>query len=103
VYANLALLAVFAFLYSIVAGRVERTPITGPIVFMAFGFLVGPFGVGWVEVTASAQEAIGESIPPLVALRADDSGFATDCVSPHDVSERIEPATSQLQCRSGRS
>jgi NhaP-type Na+/H+ or K+/H+ antiporter len=55
-YANLALLAAFAFLYSIVAGRVERTPITGPIVFMAFGFLIGPLGVGWVEVTASAQD-----------------------------------------------
>jgi hypothetical protein len=39
VYIEFAILAAFAFLYSIVAGRVERTPITGPIVFMAFGFL----------------------------------------------------------------
>jgi NhaP-type Na+/H+ or K+/H+ antiporter len=43
-------------LYSIVAGRVERTPITGPIVFMAFGFLVGPFGVGWLGGDVTSQE-----------------------------------------------
>lgn len=55
-YSNLAILAVFAFLYSAVAGRLERTPITGPIVFMAFGFLVGPLGLGWVEVTASTLD-----------------------------------------------
>jgi NhaP-type Na+/H+ or K+/H+ antiporter len=56
VYIEFAILAAFAFLYSIVAGRVERTPITGPIVFMAFGFLVGPFGVGWLDASITNQE-----------------------------------------------
>ncbi len=55
-YIEFAILAAFAFLYSIVAGRVERTPITGPIVFMAFGFLVGPLGAGWLELDATNQE-----------------------------------------------
>ena len=45
---------------------------------------------------------IGESIRPLFAGRADDSCFATDSVSPHDVPEHIGPATSQLQRPSGR-
>lgn len=55
-YIEFAVLAAFAFLYSIVAGRVERTAITGPIVFMAFGFLVGPLGVGWLDADITNQE-----------------------------------------------
>ena len=55
-YIEIAILAAFAFLYSIVAGRVERTPITGPIVFMAFGFLAGPFGIGWLALDATNAE-----------------------------------------------
>jgi NhaP-type Na+/H+ or K+/H+ antiporter len=54
-YADLAILAAFAFLYSIVAGRIERTPLTGPIVFITFGLLVGPLGVGWVDLDVDAQ------------------------------------------------
>jgi len=55
-YANLAILAAFAFLYSIVAGRLERTPVTGPIVFMVFGFLIGPVGFGWADIAVTAQD-----------------------------------------------
>ncbi len=55
-YLELAILAVFAFLYSVVAGRVERSPITGPIAFMAFGFLVGPLGFGWIELQVTNQD-----------------------------------------------
>lgn len=36
-YANLAILAAFVFIYSIVAGRIEKMPISGPIVFTALG------------------------------------------------------------------
>jgi NhaP-type Na+/H+ or K+/H+ antiporter len=49
VYSELAVLAIIAFVYSVVAGRVERSIITGPIVFVVVGFLVGPFGVGWTQ------------------------------------------------------
>jgi len=55
-YTGLAIFAVFAFLYSVVAGRIERTAITGPIVFMAFGFLVGPLGVGWLQPQITNQD-----------------------------------------------
>ena len=44
-YASLALLAGFVLLYSIVAGGIERTWISGPIIFTGFGLLVGPVGL----------------------------------------------------------
>ena len=44
-YENLALLALFVLVYSAVAGAVERTWISGAIVFTAFGLLVGPMGL----------------------------------------------------------
>jgi NhaP-type Na+/H+ or K+/H+ antiporter len=56
VYAELAIIAAFAFLFSLVAGRLEPTPITGPMVFMFFGLLAGPLGLGWLELDISSQE-----------------------------------------------
>ena len=55
-YAEFVILAGFAFLYSVVAGRLERTIVSGPIVFMAFGFLIGPLAFDWVEVDVSNRE-----------------------------------------------
>jgi NhaP-type Na+/H+ or K+/H+ antiporter len=49
VYSELAVVAIIAFIYSVVAGRVERSAITGPIVFVVVGFLIGPFGTGWIQ------------------------------------------------------
>ena len=43
-YETLAVLALFVLLYSSVAGAVERTWISGPIVFTCFGLLIGPTG-----------------------------------------------------------
>jgi len=48
-YVELAILALFIFLYSMVAGRIERSVISGPMVFVVAGFLMGPFGFGWFE------------------------------------------------------
>jgi NhaP-type Na+/H+ or K+/H+ antiporter len=45
VYLDLAILALFILVYSSVAGRVERTWISGPIVFTLFGLLIGPVGL----------------------------------------------------------
>ena len=55
-YAEFVVLAGFAFLYSVVAGRMERSIISGPIVFMAFGFLIGPLAFSWVEVDVTNRE-----------------------------------------------
>jgi len=51
-YENLALLAAFILVYSAVAGAVERTWISGPIVFALFGLLIGPvvFDVHSMEI-----------------------------------------------------
>ncbi|WP_242518220.1 MULTISPECIES: cation:proton antiporter [Thiorhodovibrio] len=49
-YANLSLLALFVFVYSAIAGGVERTPVTGPMVFTAFGLALGPVGLGWLNL-----------------------------------------------------
>ena len=53
-YLDLALLAGCALLFSCVAGRVEKSWITGPIVFILFGFLIGPLGFGLLSFQAKA-------------------------------------------------
>jgi NhaP-type Na+/H+ or K+/H+ antiporter len=45
-YLNLALLAGFMLLYSIVAGRLERSPVSGALVFTVFGLVCGPYVLG---------------------------------------------------------
>ena len=48
-YVELAILALFVFTYSLIAGRVERSVISGPMVFVVAGFLLGPPVLGWVK------------------------------------------------------
>lgn len=45
-YQNLAILAGFVLVYSAVAGRLEKMPVSGAIVAMGFGFACGPLGLG---------------------------------------------------------
>jgi hypothetical protein len=45
-YQNAAILAGFLLIYSAFAGRVERSWISGPIVFTGLGFILGPDGLG---------------------------------------------------------
>ena len=61
-YRNLAVLAIFAFAYSSVAGRVERSWLSGPIVFVAFGLATGPYGLGIlnVDIEPEGLRAIAE-------------------------------------------
>lgn len=44
-YENLALFGVFVLVYSAIAGAVERTWISGPIIFVVFGVLIGPIAL----------------------------------------------------------
>ncbi len=44
-YQTLAILALFILVYSSIAGRVERSWLSGPIVFTLFGLLIGPVGL----------------------------------------------------------
>jgi len=67
-YQNLAMLTAFVFLYSIAGGRLERTPISGAIVFTAFGLAFGPLGLNLLslQVTAEALRTLAELCLALV-------------------------------------
>jgi NhaP-type Na+/H+ or K+/H+ antiporter len=54
-YEKLALLAIFVLLYSSVGGGVERSSVSGPIVFTAFGLLVGPLGLGLLALEVNTE------------------------------------------------
>lgn len=55
-YIELAILALFIFIYSMVAGRIERSAVSGPMVFVVAGFLLGPFGLGWLKGSATSED-----------------------------------------------
>jgi len=57
-YKNLLVLTLFAFAYSVVAGRIERSWLSGPIVFVAFGLAAGPQGLGILEVDVTNAEGL---------------------------------------------
>ena len=48
-YIELAVFALFVFCYSLIAGRLERAAASGPIVFVAAGFVMGPLGLAWFD------------------------------------------------------
>ena len=54
-YGALAVLAAFAFVYGLAAGRLEKTPVNGPVVFLAFGILAGPYGLGLLDLSVSGE------------------------------------------------
>lgn len=49
-YQNFAILALLILIYSLVAGKIERGPITAPIVFLITGLILGPFVFHLLEV-----------------------------------------------------
>ena len=55
-YDNLAILAAFAFLFSAIAGRIERSTITGPMIYVLFGLLAGPMMFGVLKMDVQAVE-----------------------------------------------
>lgn len=50
---SVAIIAAGLLLYALVSGRLEGTVVTAPLVFVAFGFLAGPFGLSVTNVDAS--------------------------------------------------
>ena len=55
-YVELAIVALFVFIYSLVAGRVERSVISGPMVFVVVGYLIGPSGFGLLTGDATNDD-----------------------------------------------
>lgn len=49
-FEHLAILAGFTFLYSVVAGRIDKMAISGPIIFTTFGLICGPLGFGFLTI-----------------------------------------------------
>lgn len=43
----IAVIALLAFLYSILAGRIERSTVSGPMIFVGAGIIIGPLGLDW--------------------------------------------------------
>jgi NhaP-type Na+/H+ or K+/H+ antiporter len=56
VYENGAILALFVLGYSVIAGRVERSWISGPIVFTAAGVILGPNVLGLLRLDLDAGD-----------------------------------------------
>ena len=54
-YQDIVILALFIFFYSTVAGAIERTWISGAIIFTAFGLLIGPAGLDMISFKADAE------------------------------------------------
>jgi NhaP-type Na+/H+ or K+/H+ antiporter len=54
-YETLALLGVFVLIYSAVAGAVERSWISGPIIFTLFGLMIGPVGLDLLSLEADRE------------------------------------------------
>lgn len=52
-YLNVALLALAAALYALLSGRIDRSRISGPILFVAAGLLLGPAVLGALALDAT--------------------------------------------------
>ncbi len=67
-YESLAIFAIFLFCYSVVAGRVEKTMISGPMIFVFAGFVMGSSGLGWLggDVTRDQMRVLADLTLALV-------------------------------------
>ena len=54
-YENIAILCAFIFFYSIASGWLDRTPVSGPIVFTLFGLVFGQVGLGLLNLDLEAE------------------------------------------------
>ncbi len=71
---GLAVVAAFVVVYAAVAVRLERTVITAPIVFVAFGILISPAGLDMVDLgLENAATAVLAEITLALVLFADAS------------------------------
>ena len=76
-YQNAAILAAVVLAYSAIAGRVARSSLSGPMLFVAAGIAVGPLGLNLLhlEITANDLRLLAEAALAMVlftdAARAD--------------------------------
>lgn len=54
-YQNLAIVAIFILLYSLLAGRIEKMALSGPIIFVILGLFLGPLGLNILHFTVDEE------------------------------------------------
>ena len=54
-YQVLTVVAAFAFAYSLIASRLEKTPVNGALVYVAVGMLFGPHALGLVDLKVDGE------------------------------------------------
>lgn len=54
-YANLSIVALFIFCYSVVSARAARTPFDGALVFTFAGFVLGGYGLGLLDLAIDSD------------------------------------------------
>lgn len=84
-YQFLAVIAAFAFSYSLIASRLERTPINGALVYLSCGLLLGPSVLGLVNVQVD-----GEVLKLLAELTLAVLLFSDSANANLDVLRRVE-------------
>ena len=47
--------ALLAYVFGLFSKLAERSPITGPMVYVAVGILAGPLGFGWLKVSVNTE------------------------------------------------
>lgn len=84
-YQILTVFAAFVFIYSLVASRLERTPVNGALVYVAVGMLLGPQAIGLIDLNAD-----GELISQLAELALAVCLFTDSANANLNVLRRIE-------------
>ncbi len=54
-YLDWAVLSLFVFAYSLVAGRLRSTPISAAMAFLVAGWALGPAGLGWLSFRVDSE------------------------------------------------
>jgi NhaP-type Na+/H+ or K+/H+ antiporter len=90
-YQVLTIFAAFAFVYSIIASRLERTPVNGALVYVAVGMLLGPQGLGLIDLNVE-----GETISMLAEFALAVCLFTDSSNANLGVLRRIEAAPIRL-------
>ncbi len=54
-YLDLAIIAIAVYLYSLVSARLRSSPISGALVFLILGVLLGPAVLGWLSIRPTSE------------------------------------------------
>lgn len=90
-YQVLTFVAAFAFFYSLIASRLEETPVNGALVYIATGMLFGPQVLGLVDLKAD-----GEGISRLAEIALAICLFTDSSNANLSVLRRVEDIPARL-------